>query len=197
MPRAFSDEEDAEIVRQLKDVASRYFAAQGVRRTSIDQLTQAVGIAKGSFYKYYKSKELLFFELLTEAQNRIRAPMTADLPEGKRSVNQLTRRGIRMFEEIRQEPLIQLTGNIAEFASVSRKVPSEVLEEHQKEDRLFLAHLVSYWNRESSAVDMERVAAAVTLFVSTALRTQCFGDRLLKHARDITIDGLISAIWPR
>ena len=32
-----------------------------MRKTAVDQLTQAVGIAKGSFYKFYASKELLFF----------------------------------------------------------------------------------------------------------------------------------------
>lgn len=30
----------------------------------MDQLTKAVGIAKGSFYKFYESKEMLFFAVL-------------------------------------------------------------------------------------------------------------------------------------
>lgn len=30
----------------------------------MDQLTRAVGIAKGSFYKFYESKEMLFFAVL-------------------------------------------------------------------------------------------------------------------------------------
>ena len=33
----------------------------GMKKTSVDQLTKAVGIAKGSFYKFYESKEMLFF----------------------------------------------------------------------------------------------------------------------------------------
>ena len=35
-----------------------------MKKTSVDQLTKAVGIAKGSFYKFYESKEMLFFAVL-------------------------------------------------------------------------------------------------------------------------------------
>ena len=35
-----------------------------MKKTSVDQLTRAVGIAKGSFYKFYESKEMLFFAVL-------------------------------------------------------------------------------------------------------------------------------------
>ena len=35
-----------------------------MKKTSVEQLTKAVGIAKGSFYKFYESKEMLFFTVL-------------------------------------------------------------------------------------------------------------------------------------
>ena len=35
-----------------------------MKKTSVDQLTRAVGIAKGSFYRFYESKEMLFFAVL-------------------------------------------------------------------------------------------------------------------------------------
>ena len=35
-----------------------------MKKTSVDQLTKAVGIAKGSFYKFFESKEMLFFAVL-------------------------------------------------------------------------------------------------------------------------------------
>ena len=37
-----------------------------LKKTSVDQLTKAVGIAKGSFYKFYESKEILFFAVLED-----------------------------------------------------------------------------------------------------------------------------------
>ena len=35
-----------------------------MKKISVDQLTNAIGIAKGSFYKFYESKEMLFFAVL-------------------------------------------------------------------------------------------------------------------------------------
>ena len=40
------------------------FTDYETEKTSVEQLTKAVGIAKGSFYKFYESKEMLFFAVL-------------------------------------------------------------------------------------------------------------------------------------
>lgn len=37
-----------------------------MRKTSVDRLTQTVGISKGSFYRFFESKELLFFAVLED-----------------------------------------------------------------------------------------------------------------------------------
>lgn len=70
MPRAFDESERAGITRRLRQAGRRLFAAQGVVKTSVENLTAAAGIAKGSLYKFYLNKELLFFELLEESQKR-------------------------------------------------------------------------------------------------------------------------------
>ena len=52
------------IRKDLLDEALRCAVTIGMRKTSVEQLTEAVGIAKGSFYKVFPSKELLFFAVL-------------------------------------------------------------------------------------------------------------------------------------
>lgn len=42
-----------------------------MKKTSVDQLTKAVGIAKGSFYKFYESKEMLFFAVLENVHSEL------------------------------------------------------------------------------------------------------------------------------
>lgn len=63
---AFSDFETEQIRKALIKEARRCAVTLGMRKTSVDQLTQAVGISKGSFYKFYESKELLFFAALED-----------------------------------------------------------------------------------------------------------------------------------
>jgi AcrR family transcriptional regulator len=55
---------------RLLEAALVAFARHGYAEVSIDDLCRAVGIAKGSFYRYFESKAELFFAAATEAARR-------------------------------------------------------------------------------------------------------------------------------
>ena len=61
---AFTDYETEQLHKALLKETRRCAVTLGMKKTSVDQLTKAVGIAKGSFYKFYESKEMLFFAVL-------------------------------------------------------------------------------------------------------------------------------------
>lgn len=63
---AFSEEQNAQIRRELIREARRCGVTIGMRKTSVEQLADAAGISKGSFYKFFDSKELLFFAVLED-----------------------------------------------------------------------------------------------------------------------------------
>ena len=63
---AFTDEQNEMIRKDLIREAWRCGVTIGMRKTSVEQLTEAVGISKGSFYKFFESKELLFFAVLED-----------------------------------------------------------------------------------------------------------------------------------
>lgn len=63
---AFTDEQNERIRRDLIREARRCGVTIGMRKTSVEQLTEAVGISKGSFYKFFASKERLFFAVLED-----------------------------------------------------------------------------------------------------------------------------------
>lgn len=67
MPRAFTDDERARIRTSLIDAGRTCFLKYGLRKTTIDDLVRRAGIAKGSFYRFFKSKEELYLELFMEA----------------------------------------------------------------------------------------------------------------------------------
>lgn len=49
--------------REILDVAQQLFYQKGYEQTSIQDLLQAIGIAKGTFYHYFQSKQALLEEL--------------------------------------------------------------------------------------------------------------------------------------
>ena len=61
---AFTAYETEQIREALLKEARHCAVTLGMRKTSVEQLTQAVGISKGSFYRFFASKELLFFAVL-------------------------------------------------------------------------------------------------------------------------------------
>ena len=74
MPRPPGHGPGFEIRRQkIIDIAAGLFARQGYAATSINDLCQAVGLAKGALYYYIESKE----HLLVEIQSRVMGPLLA------------------------------------------------------------------------------------------------------------------------
>lgn len=64
MAMAFTSDEKARIAGTLVDAAEQLFAAQGLKKTSLDELVRPAGIAKGSFYAFFDSKESLYLEVM-------------------------------------------------------------------------------------------------------------------------------------
>lgn len=63
MPTAFTDEEMKRIRSELIHAGIRLSKELGMQRMSVERLTSAVGIAKGSFYLFFGSKEDFILEV--------------------------------------------------------------------------------------------------------------------------------------
>ena len=68
---AFTDYEAEQLHKALLKETRRCAVTLGMKKTSVDQLTKAVGIAKGSFYKFYESKEMAFFAVLKSIHSEL------------------------------------------------------------------------------------------------------------------------------
>lgn len=63
MPIAFTDEEMKRIRSKLITAGIRLSKELGIQKMSVEKLTSAVGIAKGSFYLFFSSKEDFILEI--------------------------------------------------------------------------------------------------------------------------------------
>ncbi len=55
---------------KLLEAAARHFARQGLDAANVDAISMDAGFAKGTLYNYFRSKEHLFAEVITEACRR-------------------------------------------------------------------------------------------------------------------------------
>ncbi|MBQ8641092.1 MAG: TetR/AcrR family transcriptional regulator [Clostridia bacterium] len=93
MPIPFTAEEQASIRLMLLDAAQTAVIETPVRKITVEQLTKAAGISKGAFYKFYETKELLFYELMRHLHDEMYAPAMSILtePSGLSPAEVLTR----------------------------------------------------------------------------------------------------------
>src|SRR5690554_4380916 len=101
MARAFSDKEKDAIRSSLLEKGREMFGAYGLKRTGVAELARAVGIAPGSFYSFFGSKEELLFAVMEEEEKRIHSHfaslLSGDLTRAK--LKQLLIEGVAMAEE--------------------------------------------------------------------------------------------------
>lgn len=80
MPKIFS-EEDRDLLRhKLLDAGLELLEKKQYRNISVEEIALEVGIAKGTFYNFYRSKETFFYEIMQAIKERNRASLRS-LPE--------------------------------------------------------------------------------------------------------------------
>jgi len=85
--------------RALLDAAEAEFGAVGFDRASIVSITGRAGVAQGTFYTYFPSKEAVFAELVRELSRRVREHI-AEAIAGLEDRADVEREGFRAFLEV-------------------------------------------------------------------------------------------------
>ena len=148
MPIAFSDEEKMQIRERLLAAAEEIAATSAYKDIKVEALTTIAGISKGAFYKFYESKEQLFFEMLMREHHRMFAP------------------SIEILKVSQSEKLDYMENTCANFVnddmSDKEKIPifehTELLEEKlykaifQSTEAISKSKLETFWTNDAPAI---------------------------------------------
>ena len=86
MPIAFTEEEMTKLRHELMLAGIRLSRELGLQRMSVEKITSAVGIAKGSFYIFFDSKEDFILEIADYANRETEKMLLAAL-NGRRQMS--------------------------------------------------------------------------------------------------------------
>lgn len=86
MPIAFTEEEMTKLRHELILAGIRLSRELGLQRMSVEKITSAVGIAKGSFYIFFDSKEDFILEIADYANRETEKMLLASL-NGRRQMS--------------------------------------------------------------------------------------------------------------
>ena len=103
--------------RRLLEAAEQVFADLGYHEASIVKITERAGVALGTFYLYFDSKQTIFEALVVDLNSRVRHSMTEAM-HGARNRIDAERRGFEGFFRFTAEhPALYRVVREAEFVS--------------------------------------------------------------------------------
>jgi len=152
MPKAFSEHEKETIRAQMRERGKKLFEKQGLKKTSVDELTEAVGISKGAFYLFFESKEELFLEILEQIEHEIQTSILefAIKPkaDARKNVSDMLKSFLLTWDAY---PLLKNFSR-SDFDYLVRKVSHERAMKHANNDEGFTNEFIKKIKREGITV---------------------------------------------
>ncbi len=194
MPKAFSEREKEIIHQRLLEKGRALFAAHGLKKTNVEDLTQAAGISKGAFYLFYSSKEELYFEVIAQAEEDFRRQVFAGIREAQGSPRQRFAALLqRAFHLWKQTPELRQFDR-SEYELLLSKLPEEQIHDHLRSDDRFLQELVAALRREGVEVTLPipELAGLMTGLFFISMHEDDFGPGMYTGTINLLIE-LIAA----
>ncbi|WP_224450586.1 TetR/AcrR family transcriptional regulator [Haloprofundus salilacus] len=161
--RGFDDEERKEIREALVDAGEKFFLRVGPRKTTVKELTDEVGIAKGSFYNFFDSKSELFMEVFIRiGRDNVGAALKAveDVEDGQEGIRLLFHAYADWLED---HPIIQKFAADVDQDRFRRSFPADQFAAAERKRDELLAAPVERWQANGTLRDDVSPVAVVEL----------------------------------
>jgi AcrR family transcriptional regulator len=197
MPAGFTDTEKQKIKEGLIKEGRKLFSQYGLKKTTIKDITNAVGIAQGSFYNFYASKEELYFEILDLESLKIRENMAKDMNLIKKENpgSGIKKMIFETYMALGENDLFKdlFSGS---FGILLRKLPEEKIQEHMMMDYASLKPLIIKWQNEGilKKKNPEAIVGLFHMLFYLSLHKKDLGDNYrgtFELLLDLIVDGLV------
>jgi AcrR family transcriptional regulator len=195
MPRTYSESEREFIRKKLTEEAVYCLERYGVRKTTVDELVKRAGIPKGTFYLFYRSKELLFFDAFCQYHDAIQERFLRRLGEagGGPAPEKLTALILELYKEVEGSFLYRLMTS-GELELLMHRLPPEAHAAHRHSDDLNVEMLVSLVPGMQEA-DVKAFSGALRgVFLSMMYKKE-IGDEVFDDALRIMIRGVVTQMF--
>ncbi|AVQ97566.1 hypothetical protein OBCHQ24_00205 [Oceanobacillus iheyensis] len=200
MPK-FGQREKEWIQQDLLTKGRDLFVKRGLKKTSISDITKSVGIAQGSFYNFYESKEVLYLEILEQEEEKIREQLVLPFFQS----GNVTRESFKSFlmeafSVMETNAFIRQLFDEGIMESLLRKLPEEKVAHLVNSDVDFFTPLVEKLQRENVIVEeqSEVVIQLLRMVFLLFLQKQQIGEKHFAESMDLLLtfisNGLIKKV---
>lgn len=199
MASKFSEQEREYIRNQLLNHGRELFGDHGLNKTTISDLTKKAGIAQGTFYHFFESKEALYFEIVEQEERYIREELLHKvLLKGK-----LTKATFRDFLQkalqfLDESPILRQLFDKSTMNQLLRKLPQEKLDSNNQGDIDFLVPYIKKWQEDGvlKQLSPDIIVSMIRSLIILSLQKEMIGESNYKATMDQLVkfisDGLIN-----
>ncbi len=134
MPKIFDDQQREEVVAKILSIARDEFGKKGFKKTSIGKITKKVGIASGTFYNFFPSKEALFLAIIGEFELEKFRLIDKLFTANGNPVEEFHLFLSIMFENVASDPIFMWLSKENLYERIVQKIPQEELIKHMAYD---------------------------------------------------------------
>jgi AcrR family transcriptional regulator len=192
LPR-FSENEKERIQDKLLMEGERLFRTYGIKKVTIDDLVEAVSIAKASFYTFYESKEYLYLDIVQSIQQKIFTELNIllDSNSGLPSKERVLQVFEAMNKMMLQYPILTYM-DTAVTELIVRKVSKERLSAFLEQNFDAAQSLYNHGIRFSC--DIQTVSHAFQALHHSWMYLRDKGEDMQSSVTDILLHGIINQI---
>lgn len=191
MPKTFTKNEREFIKQRLMEEAKNCLVQYGVRKTTVDELVKRVNIPKGTFYLFYDSKELLFYDVFSYFHDELHEKMLSEIASLKQDIDphKLTELTFNLYKLAADSFLLKFMTE-GELEIMLRKLPPEIAAKHAEKDDFSIERLLSLV--PNLKTDQNRVfSAALRGVFLSMLHKHEIGEEVFDDALKIMIHGIV------
>jgi AcrR family transcriptional regulator len=190
MPKAFSDKERETIRTQMREKGRKLFEKQGLRKTSVDELTEAAGISKGAFYLFFDSKEELFMEILEQIEKEIQSSILDFAIKSKENARKNVSDMLRSFLLTWDAYPLLKNFSRSDFDYLVRKIPVERAVQHANNDEDFINEFIKKIRQEGITVKAQPriVSGLIKSLFFMSLHREDLGTDAYSETMNVMID---------
>lgn len=195
MPKCYSDQEREYIKKRLKEEAAACMGQFGIRRTTVDELVKRVNIPKGTFYLFYRSKELLLFDVIQEQHELVNQKLyqaISEVVDQSFTAEKLTDMIFEFYKMTEEMPIFRLMDS-EEIELLVRKLPREVVEAHLQDDTDTIQKMFALLPVKKET-DVKVMSAAFHAIYYATLHKKEIGEEEYDQALRMLIYGVVTQI---
>jgi AcrR family transcriptional regulator len=192
MPKTFSENERKNIKRRLTEEAKLCLAQFGVKKTTVDELVKRVNIPKGTFYLFYESKELLFFDVICEFHNEVQKNLMTDIAavKGAFDAKSFTELLLKYYKAVEGSFMLKLMTD-GDMELIMRKLPEDVVKAHTEKDDFNIENLIYIIPGIKAAdINIKAISAALRGIFLSMLHKHEIGEDVFDGALKIMLYGV-------